>query len=150
MPSWIRIIILNYFEALWLFSKLHNCVAPRDVWLEIARGIYAFVTAAGTVAGGHWPLLLDSNGNVKKGFESLYVDGFAIYGLTEFYRATGDTLALELALQTFRAAQASLHSQEPPPAWPYPIPAGRTPHGLSMIFSLAYQWKKKGSLSFYL
>ena len=87
---------------------------------------------------GHWPLLLDGDGTVLRGYESLYVDGFASYGLAELLRATGDAEVRAHGLRTYQVAKAALEAPEPPPAYPYPIPQGRIAHGMSMIFSLAF------------
>ncbi len=128
----------SQWRAVWVFSKLYNVFGKKKEWLTIAEGIYRFVTATGTDENGHWPLLLDGEGEIKRGYESLYVDGFAIYGLVELYRATGESEVLDLAIATFDASEAAFARPEPPPAWPYPIPPGRMPHGMSMLFSLAY------------
>lgn len=151
----------SQWRAVWTFSRLYNrgggtrpgppdvpfpggptapplrAAEARSEWLDVARGIYAFVTSHGPLESGHWPLLLDGDGRVRRGFESVYVDGFAIQALVEFWRAARETRALDLALATFRAAEEALNGPEPPPAWPYPIPAGHWAHGVSMIFSLA-------------
>ena len=126
----------SQWRAVWVFSKLYNDVARRDQWLDVARGIHRFVTATGTVDDDHWPLLLDGDGRVKRGYESIYVDTFAIYGLTELYRATGDRTVLDQALATFAAVRRALAADAPPPAFPYPIPPGRINHGISMMCSL--------------
>jgi N-acylglucosamine 2-epimerase len=125
----------SQWRAVWVWSKLYNAVEPRQQWLDRALGIYRFVTSHGPLENGHWPLLLDGDGNVLRGYESLYVDGFALYGLTELYRATADAQVREHALRTYHAANAVLESSEPPPAYPYPIPHGQMAHGISMIFS---------------
>lgn len=129
----------SQWRAVWVFSKLYSCVEPRPQWLEIARGIYTFVSKHDPLPDGHWSLLLDGEGKVQRGYESIYVDGFAIYGLVELYRATGDALILEQALRTFRAVKKALADDAPsPPAWPYPIPEGWMAHGISMLFSLVF------------
>ena len=43
-----------------------------------------------------------------QGADSIYADGFAIYGLTELARATGDAGVADLALETYRNVQAPL------------------------------------------
>ena len=126
----------SQWRAVWVFSALYNRVEPRREWLEIARGICDFVTAHGPLPDGHWPLLLDGDGALKRGYDSIYVDGFALYGLVELWRATRDDRLLDLATATFRAVEDTLHSGEPPPAWPFPIPRGRIAHGVSMILSI--------------
>jgi N-acylglucosamine 2-epimerase len=128
----------SQWRALWVFSKLYNSIEPRDEWLELAHGIYRRMRAAGLLPNGHWALLINENGNVERGFESIYTDGFAIYGLVEYWRATGDEEAIALAESTFRVARECLHSEESPPAWPYPIPSELKAHGVSMLFSLAF------------
>lgn len=128
----------SQWRAVWVYSKLHNSFGGESEWLQIAQGIYSFVKKSGTVAGGHWPLLLDGEGNITRGYESIYVDGFAIYALAELYRATSNQEVLGLAMDTYHAAVKAIHADEPPPAYPYPIPSGRLAHGISMLFSLAF------------
>lgn len=128
----------SQWRAVWVFSRLYNQLEPRPEWLDAARQIFAFVARAGTVERGHWPLLLDEHGRVKRGYESIYVDGFAIYGLVELWRATRDERLLQLAMRTFAASDSAIRDSAPPPAWPYPIPPGRMAHGVSMLFSLVY------------
>jgi len=128
----------SQWRAVYVFSKLYNVVEPRPEWLALAQGIHDFVAAHGPLPDGHWPLLLGGDGQVQRGYESFYVDGFAVYGLVELWRATGSDEVLERAMATFRAMERTLHGDAPPPAWPYPIPAGRLAHGISMICSIAY------------
>jgi len=128
----------SQWRAVYIFSKLYNCVEQRAEWLDTAKGIYDFVTAHGPLENGHWPLLLDGGGQLKRGYESIYVDGFAIYGLTELWLATRDQQVLDLAMRTFQAAQTALKSEGVLPAWPYTAPPEQIAHGVSMIFSLVY------------
>jgi len=128
----------SQWRAVWVFSKLYNSIEARAEWRETAKGIYSFMSAYGPLNDGHWPLLLDGDGMLKRGYESIYTDGFAIYGLVELWRAIRQDNLLDLALKTFRVTEAALNSSEPPPSWPYPILPDRIPHGLSMLFSLAY------------
>ena len=126
----------SQWRAVWVFSKLYNDMGRHDEWLDVARGIYGFVTATGTVEDDHWPLLLDGDGQIKRGYDSIYVDTFAIYGLTELYRATQDPVVLEHAMKTLGAVRRALAAEAPPPAFPYPIAPGRINHGVSMMCSL--------------
>ncbi|MEX2306806.1 MAG: AGE family epimerase/isomerase [Pirellulales bacterium] len=128
----------SQWRALWVFSKLFNSIEPLKEWLEIAHGIYRCMSARGPLPNGHWPLLVNEQGDVQRGYESIYTDGFAIDGLVEYWRATRDDGALALAECTFNVVQDALNRKESPPAWPYPIPPGCKPHGLSMLFSLAF------------
>ncbi|NOZ22751.1 MAG: hypothetical protein GXP25_16860 [Planctomycetes bacterium] len=128
----------SQWRAVWVFSKLYNRIEQRAEWLDIAKGICDFSTAHGPIDNGHWPLLLDGDGAIQRGYESIYVDGFALYGLIELWRATKDDHLLDLAMATFHATEDALNADAPPPAWPYPIPPGLQAHGISMIFSLVY------------
>jgi N-acylglucosamine 2-epimerase len=128
----------SQWRAVWVWSKLHNAFGPRSEWLNRARGIYEFVVAHGPLDDGHWPLLLGGDGRLVRGYESLYVDGFALYALAELLRATGDGAVRMYALRTYRAVRAAFDTPDPPPAYPYPIAPGRIVHGISMIFSLAF------------
>lgn len=128
----------SQWRALWVFSKLFNSIESRKEWLAIAHGIYRAMSSHGPLPNGHWPLLVNAQGEVQRGYESIYTDGFAIYGLVEYWRTSGDGDALAMAKRTFEVAQAALVARDSPPAWPYPIPAGCKPHGLSMLFSLAF------------
>lgn len=127
----------SQWRAVWVFSKLYNTVERKKRWLETARGIYEFVTAHGPLDSGHWPLLLSGDGKLQRGYESIYVDGFALYGLAELYRATGDPGVYRHTARTLEAFAHALNNEDPPPAWPYPIPQGWWPHGLSMIASIS-------------
>jgi N-acylglucosamine 2-epimerase len=128
----------SQWRAVWVFSALYNRIEQRSEWLDVGTNICRFLTTHGTLPNGHWPLLLGEDGTVKMGYESIYADGFALYGLVELWRATKDDLLIEAAMSTFRATEQALNADTPPPAYPYPIPEGRMPHGVSMMFSLAY------------
>jgi N-acylglucosamine 2-epimerase len=127
----------SQWRAVWVWSKLYNALDQRKDWLDRALGVYRFVTAHGPLADGHWPLLLDGDGKVLRGYESFYVDGFALLGLAELYRATSDARVREHALRTVAAARAALESPAPPPLFPYSLAEGHITHGVSMLFSLA-------------
>ena len=128
----------SQWRAVWVWSTLYSRIERRQRWLEIADGIRKFAERTGwdEEAQG-WNLRLSGEGEVLDGPKSIYVDGFAIYGLTAFVRATGDEGAAALARKT---ADSVLKRLEAPhdtiPAWPYPTPKGARIHGLPMIFSI--------------
>ncbi len=130
----------SQWRAVWVFSKLYNAIAPEARWLETAEGIFRFVRSQGPLAGGHWPLVLDAHGQVKRGYESIFTDTFAIYGLVELWRANRRDELLDLATATFRAIEDALGRDELPPIFPYPRPPSPTAmaHGISMMCSLVY------------
>jgi len=49
--------------------------------------------------GVYW--LLNNKGDIKDGKKQIYAQAFAIYGLTEYYRVTGDKPSLEKAIGLF-------------------------------------------------
>jgi len=84
--------------------------ASSSAWMErrnpldlaAARHAYSFLTGPlhDQTGGGFW-WTVDQAG--KPGFENkvLYGQAFAIYGLSQYFRATGEKSALDLALETF-------------------------------------------------
>jgi len=131
----------SQWRAVWVFSKLYNRIEPRGDWLDIARGICDFTSRHGwdDEVGG-WVLRLSGDGEVLDGPESIYTDAFAIYGLTELARATGEESPAALARKTAEGVLKRLRNlpADRIPHWPYPIPAGMKTHGIAMIFSLCF------------
>lgn len=130
----------SQWRAVWVFSKLYNAIRPEERWLQSAQSICGRVRDAGPLADGHWPLLLEPDGRIKRGYESIFTDTFAIYGLVELWRACREDELLQLAMRTFRAIEATLGSDAVPPIFPYPEPpsADARVHGISMMCSLVY------------
>ncbi|MCD4823268.1 MAG: AGE family epimerase/isomerase [Phycisphaerae bacterium] len=128
----------SQWRAVWVFSKLYNQVERNEEWLEIAQWTYSFVSRFGwdDEVGG-WRLRLSHDGKVLDGCESIYVDGFAIYALTEFARASGWDEPIALARKTADNVLRRLRTpHDQIPHWPYPVPAGAKVHGIPMMFSL--------------
>ncbi len=128
----------SQLRALWTFSALCNELGSRPEWLDVAHGIYRFVREHGRDEHGHWTFARRGDGAPFVGATSIYTDGFALYGLVEYARATGDTSALDLARETFDRTVARLRAPDSYPTDPYPIPDGVKAHGISMIFSLSF------------
>ena len=74
----------------------------------MARHIYDFVKQYGRDEQGHWVFAVTKDGEILEGATSIYADGFAIYGLTELARATGDPEVVNLALNTYESVQSRL------------------------------------------
>lgn len=125
-------------RALWTFSALYNHVSKEAEWLEVARQLKNFVTRYGRDDQGRWVFCVDRRGGVSKPAQSIYVDAFAIYGLTEYARATGDADAIDLAVETFELTSPVIDDHANLPTEPHPIPAGFVTHGPPMIFSHVY------------
>jgi N-acylglucosamine 2-epimerase len=131
----------SQWRAVWVFSHLYRCHEQNPRYLEIARHIARFAAKYGwddQVRG--WVLRVSGDGEVQAGYDSVYVDGFAIYGLTELALAGGDAWALDLARKTAEAVIPRLSQRhETLPSFPYPTPPGARVHGFPMMFSLCLQ-----------
>jgi len=128
----------SQLRALWVYSKLYNVVERRQEWLDIARNLFRFVTAHGRDDRGHWVYHVTRDGQVVEGATSIYADGFALYGLAEYYRATRDEAARRIGKETFQRVVERLAVPGSYQTAPYEIPEGMKCHGVSMIFSLAF------------
>lgn len=129
----------SQLRAIWTFSALYNKIEPRPEWLDVARHIFAFVKKYGRDDQGRWVFAVDKKGEILEGATSIYADGFAIYGLTELARATGDRAVIDLALETYENVQNRLTRPGGSYATaPFEIPENGKAHAISMIFSLVF------------
>lgn len=128
----------SQLRAIWTFSALYNKIEPRPEWLDAARHIFDFAKRHGRDEQGRWVFAVNQDGHVLQGANSIYADGFAIYGLTELARATGDPEVIDLALATYENVQRRLAVPGSYETAPYPLPAGVKAHGVSMIFSIVF------------
>ncbi len=128
----------SQLRAIWTFSTLYNQIEARQEWLDVAWFIFEFAKQYGRDKDGHWVFAVDEQGDVLEGATSIYAGGFAIYGLTELARATGDPQVIALALETYENVQKQLANPGSYKTAPYPLPEGVKAHGVSMIFSLVF------------
>lgn len=130
----------SQWRAVWVYSRLYRTIARESRWLDHARRIAGFCVRHGWLSSGEgWALVVGGDGRVLREHESTYVDAFAVYGLVELYRATNEAAWLDLARRTGDVALAQLaRPYDTIPHFPYPIPAGTKPHGIPMLWSLAF------------
>lgn len=130
----------SQWRAVWVFSHLYNAFGRDRKWLESARHVYDFAVRHGwDPQAKAWRLCVGHDGTVVRGCESLYVDAFAIYGLTEFAAATGEHEALMHAGRTADALLDRLSlAHDQIPHFPYPVPKGARVHGIPMMLSLVF------------
>jgi len=128
----------SQWRAVWVFGKLYEDFGRETRWLDAARHVHDFAARHGwDDAARAWRLCVDAEGRCIRGCESIYVDGFAIYGLTQYARVTGSDAAVTLARRTADAVIPRLQTpHESLATFPYPVPAGMSAHGLPMIFCL--------------
>lgn len=93
--------ILNA-RILWTFSAAYRLLKDAQ-YLAIAQRAFDYIVdyfIDKECGGVYWEL--DYKGNPVNRKKQTYVQGFMLYGFSEFYRATGNPQALELAKDFFR------------------------------------------------
>jgi N-acylglucosamine 2-epimerase len=127
----------SQWRAVWVFARIYNTLGRDPVWLERARGIAEYCLAHGWLEKEQgWALLLERDGRLRRGHESIYTDAFAVYGLGELYRATGEARYCDWAMRTADATLVRLtQPYDRLPHFPYAIPAGAKPQGIPMVWS---------------
>ena len=98
-------------RILWTFAAACN-QQPNAENLAVARRAYEYITAHFLDAehgGVHWSV--DYQGRPLDTKKQIYALAFTIYGLAEYYRASGDAAALAHAQDLFRTIEA--HSFDP-------------------------------------
>ncbi|MDE2859672.1 MAG: AGE family epimerase/isomerase [Chloroflexota bacterium] len=120
-------------RALWMFAKLYNEVERRPEWLEAARHIYEFVTRFGFDADGRMFFSVTADGRPLRKRRYLFTETFAIIGLAEYARATGDRSALNRAIDTYRLVIDHLRNPGALEPKIYPETRRAKAHNLSMI-----------------
>ena len=125
-------------RVLWVYSVLYQEMGHDPQWLEFAHRTARFLLQHGMDENGAWLFRVTRRGEPVLGAESIYVDGFALYGLTEYARATGDEKAVKAARAIFHRTSPLLNNHSQLPTRPHPIPAGVQSHGPSMMFAHVY------------
>jgi cellobiose epimerase len=103
--------ILNA-RILWTYSSAYRLL-KNDEYLEMATRAKRFVIDKfydKEFGGIYWSL--DYKGNPVDTKKQIYALGFAIYGLSEFSRATGDKEALEYAVKLFHSIEEHSFDKE--------------------------------------
>lgn len=98
-------------RILWTFAAAAR-VDPRPEWLAVGRKALALLDGPfrDTRHGGfYWSLTRDLQPHSPR--KQVYAEAFTIYGLTEWYQATGDAAALARAQEIF--ALLERHAREP-------------------------------------
>ena len=132
-------------RALWVLSKLFNDIDQNSKWLEMATPICKLLTNYGRNADREWHFSLNEDGTPAREPQSIYVDGFCIYGLTEYAKATGHAKSLDIALEAYTDASPKLDDHRLVRTMPHPIPTGYQSHGPLMLF--AHVFHELGILS---
>lgn len=92
---------IAFSRHLWTFSSAFRVTRNRK-YLELATHVYKFMLEHlfdETHKGIFW--LVDYKGKLLDDSKHIYAQSFAIYGLSEYFRATGEKKALDLAKEIF-------------------------------------------------
>jgi len=103
-----RLAIL-YGRILWTFSLAYK-EYKRPEYLKTARRAYDYIKAHfwdAQYGGVYWSV--SAEGNPLDTRKHTYSNSFCIYGLAEYYQATGEAEALGLAKQIFELLEAHSH-----------------------------------------
>ena len=107
-PGADRGVILNS-RILWAFSAAYNALG-RQEYLDAASWAYDYLVVRFVDAdngGVFWSVTAD--GRPLDAKKQLYAQGFAIYGLSEYYRASGCAGALDAAQRLFDVVEKHFH-----------------------------------------
>lgn len=126
-------------RALWTYSAMYNRIEKKQEYLDAATGLFNYLRKTGRSADGKWNYLFDGDGNMKEADISIYVDGFVLAGMTEYYIATGNEEAKQIALETFENTWDRYNRLGSYKVAPYVIPDGMKTHGVNMIFTFFYE-----------
>lgn len=119
----------------WVCAALYNRIEKRPEFLEWGSRTVEFLLAHGRDEHGCWVYRTDREGNVIEGAISIYSDCFAVNAFTEYYRATGNQVILDIALETFWRICSRIEAEGFKETAPYPLPAGLRNHAIPMILT---------------
>lgn len=125
-------------RALWTFSALYNRVEKRPEWLAAAHHVFRYLEEHGRDDQGRWMFRLDAQGRVLDKDISIYVDGFVMNGLGEYYKATENAQARRMAEETYANVLRRISTPGACAVAPYVIPPGLKTHGIAMCFSFFF------------
>ena len=109
--SHVRVLV-SQARLLWVFSVAHRLgygTAKHDYVSAATHGYrYLTTTMLDRERGGFYWKTHDKRGVIEP-LKILYGQGFAIYALVEYHRATGLAEPLDLALSTYRTVHEACH-----------------------------------------
>ncbi len=111
VPGTEKGAVLNA-RILWTFSAAYNFLEDQR-YLKVAYRAYQYLIEKfwdKEYGGLFWSL--SEQGDVVSDRKQTYAQGFGIYGLSEFYRATGDVLALEYAQKLFELIETKSYDEK--------------------------------------
>lgn len=125
-------------RALWVFSALYNRIEKRNEWKEAADGLFGYLSSYGRDEKGYWMYRLNYNGDIIDRDISIFVDGFVLNGLSEYFVATGNSKVKLMAENTYNNILYRLKNPGNYGVTPEIIPEGMKILGINMIFSFFF------------
>lgn len=99
-------------RLLWSFSAAYNFLKD-PVFLVLAHRAYDYIVKHfwdNENGGVFWSV--KNNGTVKNSRKQAYAQGFAIYGFSEYYKASGKQESLDYAIQLFKLIEANFADEK--------------------------------------
>jgi N-acylglucosamine 2-epimerase len=89
-------------RAAWMFARLYNHVERRDEWLELSRHGLDFLRKHAFDRDGRMFFHVTRDGRPLRKRRYLFSETFAIIGLAEYAKATGDDAARQQAADLYK------------------------------------------------
>jgi N-acylglucosamine 2-epimerase len=118
---------------LWTMSAAYNRLEPRPEFAQAAEQTAKFLLRHGRGDDGRWHYRVTEDGVPVEGPISIYSDFFAVYGLSEYFRLSGDQEALAVANVTFEQISERVDQPDFVEIAPYKVRPGLRPHGVQMM-----------------
>lgn len=99
-------------RILWFFSSLYSATKNEE-YKKAAEHTYKFLRDKlidDEFQGVYW--MVDAKGNPEDTRKHVYCQSFAIYALSEYFRATGDAEALDIAMNLFNLVETKGFNEE--------------------------------------
>lgn len=99
-------------RILWTYSTAYRLLGKKEYLLQASNAKEYFIKhfIDHKYGGVYWSV--DCNGEREDSKAQLYAQGFAIYGLSEFYAATGDDEALKAAVNIYKITETHFADHE--------------------------------------
>jgi mannobiose 2-epimerase len=107
-------VLVTQARTVWFFSRLHDSPYGKPEHLEAARHGFRFLKGRmwdPEHGGFYWSVSNDGSEAVESQ-KHMYGQGFGLYALTEYIRASGDSEAVDLAKELFALMEEQAHDDE--------------------------------------
>jgi len=98
-------------RILWTFSAAYN-LTPKAIYLQTAERAFKYITnyfIDKKFGGVYWSV--DYRGNPADTKKQIYAIAFAVYALSEYYRASEDKVAKQTAIDLYKAIVERSHDK---------------------------------------